>query len=325
MKPIIGITLGDVAGIGPEVVAKALAEKSVWKGCEPWVYGPSGVLAEVSRHLGFELEEILFGHSKPGRLLVRPVGKVASKWIGCGRSRYDLSRIAVDSVRAAARDVLAKKIHAVVTAPIHKAGVVRAGIPFVGHTEFLAELAGVEEPVMMMTSPRLKVALVTTHIPLKKVGEGLTVKRILCVITLFNDALKNLGIRRPRMALASLNPHGGEDGGVEEKEVLVPAIRRARKNGLRIGGPISSDALFYQAYRGHYDGIVAMYHDQGLSPLKMVAFDEAVNVTLGLPFIRTSPDHGTAYDIAGKGIARPTSMIEAIRVAVDMVHHSNEN
>lgn len=315
MKPIIGITLGDVAGIGPEIVVKALSSDKVWKSCEPWIYGPQNVLNHSSKMVDASLREILFGHSKRPHVLVRPVGKVPLSWIGSGRSKNEIARIAVDSVHAAFKDVQAGKIQAIVTAPVHKGSIVQAGIPFVGHTELLAEWAGVPDVVMMMASPRLRVALVTNHLPLRKVSGSITSEKILNVIKLFHLALIKMGFKKPRLAVVSLNPHGGEDGGKEEREVIRPAVASAKRRGLHVAGPISADALFHQAYEGLYDGVVAMYHDQALTALKMTAFDEAVNVTLGLPFIRTSPDHGTAFDIAGKGIAREESMIQAILMA----------
>lgn len=319
MKPIIGITLGDLAGIGPEVVAKALAQERVWTWCQPWIYGPPGILRFVSEKLGLRIQESSFGISKKGNVLVRPVGLAPLGWIGCGKSKNQLARIALDCVSAAVKDILNQKIHAIVTAPVHKAGIIKAGIPFTGHTEFLSNLTGVKNVVMMMTSPGLKVALVTTHVPLREVARQVTRSKILTVIALFHEALKQFGFKKPKIAVASLNPHGGEDQGLEEGKEICLAISQSRRKGFRVEGPVSADALFYQALKGDYDGVVAMYHDQGLPPLKMICFDRGVNVTLGLPFVRTSPDHGTAYDIAGKGKANPESMIESIRIAVQLV------
>jgi 4-hydroxythreonine-4-phosphate dehydrogenase len=318
MKPIIGITLGDLAGIGPEVVAKALAHNQVWSWCQPWVYGPPEVLHCVSKKLRLPLQESSFGISRKRNVRIRPVGVAPLHWIGCGQAKNQLARLALDCVSAAVRDVLNRKIHAIVTAPVHKAGIVKAGIPFTGHTEFLSNLTGVKNAVMMMTSSRLKIALVTTHVPLRDVAQQVTQQRILTVIELFNGALKRFGFKKPKIAVASLNPHGGEDEGLEEAKEIRLAIGQSRRGGVRVEGPISADAVFYQTLEGKYDGVVAMYHDQGLAPLKMICFDQAVNVTLGLPFVRTSPDHGTAYDIAGKGKASPKSMIEAIRIAAQL-------
>lgn len=314
-KPIIGITLGDVAGIGPEVVAKSLSERSVWNCCTPWIYGPPGVLEWVSKKGGDALHEKISGKSRQGQILLRPVGKVRESDVGCGKIKKNLSKVAVDCVVAAVRDLVDQKISGLVTAPVHKRGIQLFGTPFSGHTEFLATLLGVKDVVMMMAGPKFHVALVTTHVSIRDLPKKMTTEKVLKTIQLFSGALKEFGIQKPRIGVAAFNPHGGEDGGFEEDRVIRPAIVRARRGGIDVQGPVSADTLFHQAYEGRFDGIVAMYHDQGLSPIKMVDFDQTVNVTLGLPFVRTSPDHGTAYDIAGKGIANPESMIRAIQVA----------
>jgi 4-hydroxythreonine-4-phosphate dehydrogenase len=213
-------------------------------------------------------------------------------------------------------------LDALVTAPVNKEAIVRAGIPFVGQTELLSELAGTERTAMMLLGQDergrwLRVALATTHVPLKTVSSHLTTKKIVTVIELAAKACGDLGLSRARVAVCGLNPHAGEGGqmGTEEIEVIAPAVKEARAAGIDATGPLSADALFYYAYRGDYEAVVAMYHDQGLAPLKMVAFEQGVNWTLGLPFVRTSPDHGTAYDIAGKGVARESSMVAAMRLA----------
>ncbi len=318
MKPILGITIGDIGGIGPEVVFKALMHHNVWKVCEPWVYAPPGVLEFIAQKQKVPLCEILFGHSRPKQILVRPVSTIPFDWIASGKIRKETARLAIDCLSAAFKDISQGRIHGMVTAPVHKGSIVQAGIPFQGHTELLADWAKVDDVVMMMSSSRLKVALVTNHLPIRKVVHAITKERILKVIQLFYDALKKLGIKKPKIAVTSLNPHGGEDGGKEEKEVIKPAVQEAKRKRIAVEGPLSSDALFHQAYHGKYDGVVAMFHDQALGPLKIIAFDEAVNVTLGLPFVRTSPDHGTAFDIAGKNIAREDSMVEAILLAAQL-------
>ena len=209
-----------------------------------------------------------------------------------------------------------------VTAPVNKEAIVRAGIPFVGQTELLSELAGAERTAMMLLGQDdrgrwLRVALATTHLPIRSVADSLRRETIETVIELAANACRDLGLDRARIAVCGLNPHAGEGGkiGSEEITTIAPAVAVARSRGIEVTGPVSADALFYYAYRGDYDAVVAMYHDQGLAPLKMVAFEQGVNWTLGLPFIRTSPDHGTAYDIAGQGKANPSSMIAAIRLA----------
>jgi 4-hydroxythreonine-4-phosphate dehydrogenase len=252
----IGITLGDVAGIGPEIVAKALRS------------------GKLDKRFDYE--------------------------IICGVPRQALE--------AGARRCLAGELAALVTGPIAK----RQIAPWPGQTEFLAHLAGTRKFAMMLVGGPLRVALVTTHAPLKDVPKLITGRRIREVIELTEDFCRRIGIKRPRIGVAGLNPHAGENGllGDEERRIIAPAVKRTRAVG-----PLPADTLFYKAYRGEFDAVVAMYHDQGLAPLKMIAFDTGVNVTLGLPFVRTSPDHGTAYDIAGQGIARPGSMIAAINLA----------
>jgi 4-hydroxythreonine-4-phosphate dehydrogenase len=214
------------------------------------------------------------------------------------------------------------ELDALVTAPVNKEAIVRSGLAFVGQTELLSEMASTQRTAMMLLGRDdrgrwLRVALATTHLPLKKVSEALTTDKIAAVIELASKACRDLALGRARIGVCGLNPHAGEGGqmGTEEITTLAPAVRAARQQGIDAVGPMSADALFYYAYRGDYDAVVAMYHDQGLAPLKMVAFEQGINWTLGLPFIRTSPDHGTAYDIAGKGKANPTSMLAALHLA----------
>ena len=212
------------------------------------------------------------------------------------------------------------------TAPVNKEAIVLAGIPFIGQTELLSQIAGTERTAMMLLGQDdrgrwLRVALATTHLPLKAVSEHLTREKVERVIELAAQACRDLGLPRARVAVCGLNPHAGEGGqmGTEEKTTIGPAVLASQRRQMDVLGPLSADALFYHAYKGEYDAVVAMYHDQGLAPLKMVAFEQGINWTLGLPFIRTSPDHGTAYDIAGEGIANPSSMLAALRLAKRLV------
>jgi 4-hydroxythreonine-4-phosphate dehydrogenase len=218
-----------------------------------------------------------------------------------------------------------------VTAPLSKEAVVRSGQPFIGQTEFLSQLAGTDRTIMMLLGDDdrgrwLRVALATTHLPLKMVPEQLRAERIQLAIELAAQACQDLGLPRQRVAVCGLNPHAGEGGefGREEIDLIKPAVEAMRRQGLDVIGPLPADTLFYYAYRGDYDAVVAMYHDQGLGPLKMVAFNQGVNWTLGLPFIRTSPDHGTAYDIAGQGKANPSSMRAAIRLAKQLARRGGK-
>ncbi|MSR64731.1 MAG: 4-hydroxythreonine-4-phosphate dehydrogenase PdxA [Verrucomicrobiae bacterium] len=279
-KRTIGITLGDVAGIGPEVVRKALA---------------SGKLDKRFRY------EVI------GKLLKVPTGKVSAK---AGRAAGEW---VVEGVRRCQSGELA----ALVTAPLNKEGLHAAGYDFPGHTELLAKLTHTKKFAMMMVGGGMHVALATIHIPLASVSAALTKQKIVEVIELTHVAMKQLGISKPRIAVAGLNPHAGEGGafGREEINVIGPAVHAAVKKGIDARGPMAADALFVLARQKKFDAEVVMYHDQGLIPLKMWAFESGVNWTIGLPIIRTSPDHGTAYDIAGKGIADPSSMIAAINFA----------
>ena len=275
MRPRIGITLGDVAGIGPEIVAKALA---------------SGKLDKRFRY------EVI---GNP--LTKRRAG--AADWVVEGAKRC-----------------LAGELAALVTAPISKKLLRDAGYRFEGHTELLAHIARTKRFAMMLVGGPLRVALVTIHVPLAKVPRLLSTKKIIEVIELSHDVCRRFGIRHPRIGVAGLNPHAGESGllGDEERRIIAPAVRRAARKKINVTGPWPADTLFHKAYHGEFDAVVAMYHDQGLAPLKMIAFDSGVNLTLGLPFVRTSPDHGTAFDIAGKNIARPDSMIAAINLAANL-------
>jgi len=296
--PIIGITPGDPQGIGPEVIEKALASRSIQKICRPVVFG----------------HPELFDFRKAKRLTPRQCGQLSAFYI-----------------RQATEAAMRGQVAAVVTAPISKERLQLAGCRYPGHTEFLADLTGSRQVRMMMAGPlgagplgagpRLKVILVTIHEPLKKVAGLLTVRSIAETILVTDQALRKwFGLKRPRLAVAGLNPHAGEGGlfGREEGEKIAPAIRFVRRKGVAVEGPFSPDTVFCRAAEGEFDAVVAMYHDQGLIPLKILHFKDAVNITLGLPIIRTSVDHGTAFDIAGKGIADPRSMIEAIRMAVEM-------
>ncbi|HVM62019.1 MAG TPA: 4-hydroxythreonine-4-phosphate dehydrogenase PdxA [Verrucomicrobiae bacterium] len=275
-RPRIGITLGDPAGIGPEVVAKALKS------------------GRLDRRFDYEV---------------------------IGNPRTKRRADAVDWVVAGAKRCLKGELAALATAPITKELLHQAGYPaFVGQTELLAHLSRTKRFAMMLAGGPLRVALVTIHEPLRKVPKLIRPGKIVDVIELSNEICRRLGIRRPRIAVAGLNPHAGEGGllGDEDRRVIAPAVKRAARRGIVVSGPHSADTLFYRAAHGQFDAVVAMYHDQGLGPLKLIAFDNGVNLTLGLPFVRTSPDHGTAPDIAGKGIARPGGMIAAINMAAKL-------
>jgi 4-hydroxythreonine-4-phosphate dehydrogenase len=285
VKPRIAITSGDPAGIGPEIARKAADDPRVRRACEPIVYGPAAGSA-----------------FKPGELSAE-----------AGRSAYETLCAAVNDARAGV-------VAAVATAPVNKLAFARAGLPWKGHTDLLAHLTGSARVAMMFWSEPLKVVLATIHIPLASVTNTLTREVMDGIIDLSARELPRFGIAQPRLAVAGLNPHAGEDGllGHEERKVLRPAIEAAQKRGVRIDGPYPGDTVFGRAVRGEFDAVIACYHDQGLIPVKLLAFGRAVNVTLGLPIIRTSVDHGTAFDIAGKNVADPSSMIEATLLAAKL-------
>lgn len=283
MRLRVGITLGDPAGIGPEIVQTALA---------------SGRLPEDAEY------------SVIGRPIVCSLGQPAP----------ETAHAALDALEEAAALALRGEIHAIVTGPIHKARMYEIGFQFPGQTEFFANRCGAKNFAMLLTGGKLTVALVTAHLALREVPAALNQREIVRVGLLLADFLQRRGIRNPRIAVAGLNPHAGESGalGAEEVEIITPAIAELNSRSPIFAGPFSPDTLFHHAANGSWDGVLCMYHDQGLIPLKLHAFHEGVNVTLGLPFPRTSPDHGTAFEIAGKGTARADSMIAAINLAVEL-------
>jgi 4-hydroxythreonine-4-phosphate dehydrogenase len=240
-----------------------------------------------------------------------------------GNPRTKRRADAADWVAEGAKRCLAGELAALATAPITKELLHRGGYPFVGQTELLAHLSRTKRFAMMLAGGPLRVALVTTHAPLRNVARLITTRKIIEVIELSHEICRRFGIKRPRVAVTGLNPHAGEGGllGGEERRIIAPAVKRAARRGFAVSGPHSADTLFYRAAHGEFDAVVAMYHDQGLAPFKLIAFDNGVNLTLGLPFVRTSPDHGTAPDIAGQGIARPDGMIAAINMAARLSRH----
>jgi 4-hydroxythreonine-4-phosphate dehydrogenase len=285
--PRIALTAGDPAGIGPEIAHKAMDDPRVRAVCVPLFYGSQQ-------------------HFAPGVLSA------------------DAGRAAYETIVRAVRDVEAGGIHGIATAPINKEALALAGLPWRGHTEMLASLTNAPQVAMMFWSETLRVVLLTIHIPLASVPAALTVDSVSGIIELTNRELPRFGIAHPRLALAGLNPHAGEHGvlGREEIDVLEPAIARSRAAGVDVAGPFPGDTIFVRAMRGEFDVVIACYHDQGLIPVKLAAFGQAVNVTLGLPIIRTSVDHGTAFDIAGKDVADPESMVQAVLLAAKLANRS---
>lgn len=319
--PILAVTMGDPAGVGPEIVVLAHLSREIFSVCRPVVYGDAGILRRAAAVLGNPIEVIPGGDPGPGRIAVRDLSSLSPADVPFGRISAAGSRAMAAYIRAAAEDALAGRARAVVTCPITKEGLSRAGVPFPGHTEFLADLCGGAEVVMMLAGSRLRVALATIHVSLRKALELLSPPLIERTVRITHDFFRtNMGIDAPRIAVAGVNPHAGEGGmfGEEEKAVIAPAVGACRRQGIDASGPYPPDTVFYRAFRGEFDVVVAMTHDHGLIPLKLVHFEDGVNVTMGLPVIRTSVDHGTAYDIAGKGTASPASLIAAIRMAAEM-------
>ncbi len=282
-KPRIAITAGDPAGIGPEIAANAAADPGVRDVCEPIVFATDAVVR---------------------------VGEVSA---AAGRAAYDTIVRAVEAAKQ-------HEVDAIATAPVNKLAFAQAGLPWKGHTDLLGHLCGTPDVAMMFHSPQLKVVLLTVHVPLREVSGLLTPELVDHTVALTVAAMQRFGQPRPRLAIAGLNPHAGEAGviGTEDDRVLAPAVARAREKGVDVMGPIPGDTVFVRASRGEFDCVIACYHDQGLIPVKLLAFGHAVNVTIGLPIIRTSVDHGTAFDIAGKGVADAGSMIAAVKLAAQM-------
>jgi 4-hydroxythreonine-4-phosphate dehydrogenase len=292
MTPRVAITVGDPAGIGPEIAQKAAADPRVREVCEPVLYGPPA------------------GGTFAAGVLSAAAGKAA-----------------YDAICAAVRDAQSGVVDAMATAPVNKLAFSHAGLPWKGHTDLLAHLTGSSRVAMMFWSEPLKVVLATIHVPLADVPRLITSEVLADIIDLTARELPFFGISSPRLALAGLNPHAGEDGllGSEEERVLRPAVVAARARGVNIGGPLPGDTIFVRASRGEFDAVIACYHDQGLIPVKLLAFGQAVNVTLGLPIVRTSVDHGTAFDIAGKGIADPSSLITATLLAARLARSRTQS
>jgi 4-phospho-D-threonate 3-dehydrogenase / 4-phospho-D-erythronate 3-dehydrogenase len=320
--PIVGITMGDAAGIGPEVIMKALAEPEVYAMCRPVVIGDAKILERANGIVG--------GSSSLRRIAQPSEGRFQPGTVDCIDLDLLPGDLAFGQISAAAGDAafryveraiqLAKKheIDAICTAPLNKEALHKGGHIYPGHTEILADLTGTQDFAMMLTARNLRVIHVTTHVGLIDAVNMITPERVLRVIKLVDATLRKAGIDQPNIAVCGINPHAGEHGlfghGEDEQKVL-PAVERARAEGIAAHGPLPADTVFFRAGRGDFDAVVAMYHDQGHAPVKVLGLEAGVNITVGLPIIRTSVDHGTAFDIAGSGAADPASMLEALRQA----------
>ena len=324
-RPRVGITMGDPAGVGPEVVLKAIAEEEVRAVCRPVIIGDAQLLAHNARTLdlqcGYEIvrrdEEIPAEFADPIIFHLNNIQGHIEPGIESGTA----GKAAAEYIEAAVELCAAGSIDAIATAPINKRALFLGGYRFPGHTEFLAHLTGTEAYAMGFVAQNLRVVLISTHVPLSEAIRIATRDRFEKTIRLADHELQRWGLERPRIAVAALNPHGAEGGlfGIEEASEILPAVQACKAiDGIDVSGPFSADTVFLRASRGEFDAVVACYHDQAMIPVKCLSFGEAVNVTLGLPFIRTSVDHGTAFDIAGKGIAEHSSMVAAIKLAAEL-------
>lgn len=324
--PTLFVTQGDPAGIGPEVIAGALADYRPGADRRVVVVGYPEHFARVLPGLrdAFGPFEAALGRSEGGGVQWADAGG-DPEWgraVTVGEESETASRAAMRALEVATEAALsAPEASGLCTGPIHKANLARAGYAYPGHTEFLADRAGVSDFAMLLAIPGLRVVPATIHVPLREVPGLLTTERLVRLLQLVDRSLEDFGLNRPRIAVTGLNPHAGEEGrfGREEIDIIAPAVDRAASEGIRAAGPFPGDTIFHRAHSGEFDVVIAMYHDQALIPIKTLNFHEGVNVTLGLPFVRTSPDHGTAYGIAGRGVADARSMRAAIDMAFELM------
>ncbi len=329
-KPIIGISIGDINGIGAEVTMKALLDNRTHKNFTPLIYGHGKAISFYRKTLG--MDEFNF-------VQIRNLDEIQHKKVNVinvleecpevipGVETHEAGKLALAALTSAVEDLKAGHIQALVTAPVNKNNINSEEFHFVGHTEFITASVGAKKSLMFMVAEQLRVGLVTGHVPLAKVVQNVTPERIKEKANLMLESLqKDFGINKPKIAILGLNPHAGEDGllGEEEEKVIKPAIRDLKDENKMVFGPYPSDGFFGMMHQSKFDGILAMYHDQGLIPFKSIAFSSGVNFTAGLPVIRTSPDHGTAYNIAGKNLADEGSMRAAIFLAADIIHEHQE-
>ena len=324
-RPRIAVTMGDPAGVGPELCLRALAEDRLGRICTPVVFGDAAVLRRAGAACGLAVPERVFtaaaALTQAAAPAVYDLRAVDAADVRPGAVDAATGAAACRYIETAVDAALAGHVDALCTAPIHKEALRAAGVPYPGHTELLAARTGAPQHCMMLTADVLTCSLVTTHLGFREIAGALSTERIAAVIALTADAMRRLHGREPRLAVCGLNPHAGEHGlfgAGEEERIIRPAVEHAVRNGLRVEGPLPPDTAFVPGRRERTDAYVCMYHDQGLIPLKLLAFDRAVNVTLGLPIVRTSVDHGTALDIAWQGKADPRSLFAAIRLAAQL-------
>lgn len=325
MKPIIGITMGDATGVGPEIIVKSLRESEIYDICRPVVIGDLGIMRRAVGIIKAELpcyptEDLSTAGLRYGQIDVLDLNNLPAD-LPFAVVDARAGKAAYEYVEAAVQLAQTDKIDAIATAPLNKDALNQGGCHFPGHTEILAHLSNTKDYAMMLIGGALRVIHVSTHVSIRRACDLVKKERVLRVIQLANQSMKMIGITEPRIAVAGLNPHSGEGGmfGTEDIEEIIPAIEQAKAMGLNVTGPVPPDTVFFRAaHRGHFDIVVVMYHDQGHIPLKVLGFELGVNITVGLPFIRTSVDHGTAFGKAGKGTADYLSMMESIRMAALM-------
>ncbi len=332
-KPLIGITMGDPAGIGPEVTVKALQDQSVHAVSRPIVFGTVQILEDLSRLLDADLDfEAITSLDSLDSITTEHIpviecSELDPAAVKTGEVSAECGKAAADYIETAIQAALAGQIDATTTGPIHKKALVKAGYPFLGHTELLANRCGVEHTAMMLATPGrgsqtawLRVTHASAHIAFRDIIPALTGQKLMRTIELTHKGTQSLGISAPRLALAALNPHASDGGlmGNEEQVLLEPLVKTAGDLGFDLTGPVPADTVFLRAIQGEFDAVIGLYHDQGHIPIKTYGFERAVNITLGLPITRTSVDHGTAFDISGKLVADPSSMIEAIKLAAEI-------
>lgn len=326
-KTIVGITIGDPAGIGPEITIKALSKPEIYDVCRPVVFGDLTLLEHVSKLLKIKSKfntiknpkEVL---EKPGIIDILDLKNIDLNKLKIGEVSKEAGQASIDYIEEAVRYALDERIDAIATAPINKESINLAGSPHIGHTELIGALTHTEEPITMFWMHGVKIFFLTRHLSLKEAIKLVKKDRIVSTTIKVNSLLHQMGCDKPNIAIVALNPHASDGGlmGDEEETEIIPAIKELDKKGIEAIGPIPADSVFQQAFSGKYDAVLSLYHDQGHIPAKTVDFYGTVAVTLGLPFIRTSVDHGTAFEIAGKGLANPKSMEEAIKAAADLAH-----
>ena len=330
MKPIIAIPMGDAAGIGPEITVRALADKMIQDIARCVVVGDKDVLEDAIRVSGVDLkikciEEPANGDYTPGVLNLIDLDNIDMNTLKIGEIQAMTGQAAYEYIKKATELCLERKADVLTTTAINKESLKLAEVPYIGHTEIVGALTGTENPLTMFQVRNLRVFFLTRHVSLRKACDLVTKDSLLTFIHDCVKALEVLGVKNPKIAVAGLNPHSGEHGlfGTEEVDHVIPAVETAKARGIDIEGPIGADSVFYQALNGRYDAVLSLYHDQGHIATKMVDFERTISITNGMPILRTSVDHGTALDIAGKGIASPVSMIEAIRLAVEYAPNFN--